>query len=98
MLLGVISQCDPFIHPPKRPSSPFRVDQEENIPGHSTERKAYWFVLKIARVFPIPTGRVGIGERYVRDSLENKSMLAHFKKVFLLPSVWPGTEYTWALI
>ena len=25
-------------------------------------------------------------------------MLAHSEKVFLLPSVWPGTEYTWPLI
>ena len=25
-------------------------------------------------------------------------MLFHSKKAFLFPSVWPGTEYTWALI
>ena len=25
-------------------------------------------------------------------------MLFHSKKAFLLLSVWPGTEYTWALI
>ena len=25
-------------------------------------------------------------------------MLVHPKKAFLLPSVWPGTEYTWVLI
>ena len=25
-------------------------------------------------------------------------MLFHSKKAFFLPSVWPGTEYTWALI
>ena len=25
-------------------------------------------------------------------------MLFHSKEAFLLPSVWPGTEYTWALI
>ena len=25
-------------------------------------------------------------------------MLFHSKKTFLLPSVWSGTEYTWALI
>ena len=34
----------------------------------------------------------------VRDSLKDKSILVHFKKVFLLPSVWPRTEYTRALI
>ena len=27
-----------------------------------------------------------------------KSMLFHSKKVLLLPSTWPGGEYTWALI
>ena len=25
-------------------------------------------------------------------------MLVHSKKAFFLPSVWPGIEYTWALI
>ena len=25
-------------------------------------------------------------------------MLFHSKKALLLPSVWPGTEFTWALI
>ena len=35
---------------------------------------------------------------HVRNSLDNKSMLVHFKKAFLLSSVRPGTEYTWALI
>ena len=28
----------------------------------------------------------------------DKSMLFHSKKALLLPTVWPGTEYTWALI
>ena len=28
----------------------------------------------------------------------DKSMLFHSKKALLLPAVWPGTEYTWALI
>ena len=32
------------------------------------------------------------------ESLEVKSMLVHSKKTFLLPSFWPGTEYTWAHI
>ena len=45
----------------ERSSSPLQFGQEENIPGHSTERKAYRFVLKIARVLLIPTGTVGIG-------------------------------------
>ena len=34
---------------------------EENIPGYSIERKAYWFALKTAWVLPIPSDRVRIG-------------------------------------
>ena len=43
------------------------------------------FFLKITRVFPIPTGRVGIGWwplPQVRDSLEDKSMIVYSKKTF----------------
>ena len=35
---------------------------------------------------------------YVRDSSEDKSMLFHFKKTFVLSSVWSGREHTWAII
>ena len=35
---------------------------------------------------------------HVRDSLEDKSMLVHSKKAFLLPSVCSQTEHTWTLI
>ena len=35
---------------------------------------------------------------YVRDNLENKSMLAPSKEAFLPLSVWSRKEYTWALI
>ena len=35
---------------------------------------------------------------HVRDSSKDKSMLFHSKKAFLLPAVWPGTEYTRTLI
>ena len=41
----------------KRSSSPFQVGQEENIPGHPTEMRAYWFILKIAMRFSITTSR-----------------------------------------
>ena len=42
VLLGVISQCGlPFWTLQERPSSPLQFGQEENIPGHSTERRAY---------------------------------------------------------
>ena len=91
----------------KRPSSIIWYGQEDNIQGHSIERSAYWFVLKITRVFPIPTGREGVGWwnllQYLAlsphaENLEDKTMLVHSKKGFLLPSVWPETEYTLALI
>ena len=60
--LGVISQCGPpSCTLQKRPFPPLHFGQEENIQGHSTERRAYQFVLKISRMLPIPTGRVGIG-------------------------------------
>ena len=45
----------------KRPLSPLQFGQEEKIHGQSIERRAYLFIFKIARVFPIPTGRVGRG-------------------------------------
>ena len=35
--------------------------QEENISGNSIERRDCWFILKIPRMLPVPTGRVGIG-------------------------------------
>ena len=41
-------------------SSLMTTKYSENLPGHSTERRAYWFVLKIAWVFPIPSGSVVI--------------------------------------
>ena len=42
VLLWVISQCGPLsCTPQKRPSSPLQFRQGENIPGHSTESRAY---------------------------------------------------------
>ena len=46
-------------HRPKRLFSLLDFGQEENIPGHLIEKGAYRFIMKIAWVFPIPTGRVG---------------------------------------
>ena len=61
--LRVISQCGPHSSTlQKMPSSRLQFGQEENIPGHSTERRAYKFVLKIARVSPIFTGRFRTGD------------------------------------
>ena len=50
-----------FLLSPKRPSSSLHFGQEDRLPGHSTERIVYWFALKVAWVFPIPSGSVGIG-------------------------------------
>ena len=58
VFLGIISQCD---HPSYTFQkiftlySPLQLGQEENIRGYSIERGAYWFVLKIAKMFPLPT-------------------------------------------
>ena len=107
VLLGVISQCGaPSCTLQKRHFFPLQFGQEENISRYSIERKVYWFVLKTPRVFPVTTGRVKIGwwtfynivkfcltlPPYVRDSLEDKSMFVHFKKVFSLTSVWNSFE------
>ena len=40
---------------------PLQFGQDDNISGNPTERRVYWFVLKTARISPVPTGRVGIG-------------------------------------
>ena len=72
------------------------------------ESRTYLSTLKIARMFPILTSRNRLINTFiivkitptcnVRDSSWDKSMLFCSKKVLLLPSVWPGAEYTWALI
>ena len=97
-LWGNLTMCPPSCTLQKRTSSLLHFGQEENISGHSTERRAYEFA----------TGRAGFGwwtllyqqtlPPHERDSLDDKSMLVHSKKAFLLPSVWSGTEYTQALI
>ena len=62
VLLGIISQCGPpFCTLPKKTFFTLQSGQEENISGNSIERRVYWFVLKIASVFPVPTDRVRIG-------------------------------------
>ena len=47
----------PFLHPSEKPSPPLQFGQEENILGHSIERRTYWFILKIARMFLIHLSR-----------------------------------------
>ena len=48
-----------FLHLSKKASlyPVFQFGQEENVPGHSIERRAYLFILNIARMFPIPSSR-----------------------------------------
>ena len=36
-----LTMWSPFLHPSKKTSSSLQSGQEENIPGHSTERRAY---------------------------------------------------------
>ena len=97
MLLGIILQCD-------FPSCTLQFGQEEKIPGHPIESRAYWFILKTSMMFPILTSRnrmrntfiiVNITPRYKRW---HTSMHFRSKKAFIIPSVWSGAEYTWALI
>ena len=105
MLLGVISQFGRSSWTfQERPSSPLQFGQEENIPGHSIESRAYWFILKIARMFPILTSRnrmntfiiVNINPTCKRCTWSICFSIQ--KRPSLFPSVWPGTECTWALI
>ena len=58
-----LAMWSPFallLYPSKKDLSPsVWAGQEENISGNSTERSL--LILKISRVLPVPTGRVGIG-------------------------------------
>ena len=57
----IILQCGPpSCTCPKKLFFPPQSGQEEN--GKSIERKVYSFILKIAMVLSVPTGRVGIGK------------------------------------
>ena len=92
-----------FLHPSKKPSSLLQLGQEENVPQHSTERRTYWFILKIARMFPIPLSRNRMMSSFIIVNIipspqRQDYAFPHSKKSFLLPSVLQGTEYTWTLI
>ena len=41
---GIILRCG-------FPTCTLQFGQEENIPGHSIENRAYWFILKVSRMF-----------------------------------------------
>ena len=62
---------------------------------NAIESRIYWFILKIARMFPILMSRNSLMNAFI---IHATSMLFHSKKALLLPSLLPGTEYTWALI
>ena len=109
-LWGNLTKCPPSCTLQKRTSCLLQFGQEENIPGRSIERRAYWFILKITRIFSVPTSRNRMMNTFIyiivnitptckrKFILLDKTVLFHSKKAFLLPSVWPGTEYTWSLI
>ena len=61
--LGNLTMLPPFLHPSQKGLPfPFSLGYiYENISENSIERRVYRFVLKIAREFAVPTGRVGIG-------------------------------------
>ena len=58
--------------------------------------------LRITRMFPILTSRNRLMNAVIivniTPTCKDKSTLSHSKKSLLVLSVWPGTEYTWALI
>ena len=97
VLLGIISQCGPppCTLPKKAFLSPSVWARREYI-WKLSWKESLLICFKIARVSPVPTDRVGIGwwtlPPYVRDSLEDKSMLLHFKKAFPFTSLGHSFE------
>ena len=95
-LEGNLPMWPPFLNPPKKVFLTSSFWPKREYAGHSIERRANWFVLKIARMFPIPTSRNNSHYPHMKEIVWRISLCS--KKAFLLPSVRPGTEYTWALI
>ena len=60
---GDLTMCSPFLAPSKKHLPlPFSLAKKRiYLPGHLIKWRAYWFILKTAWVFHIPTGRIGIG-------------------------------------
>ena len=46
---------------PKRSFFTLQLGKEDNLSGNSIKKRVDWFILKIAKVLPVPTGRVEIG-------------------------------------
>ena len=97
---GNLTMCAPFLHPLKIAFLSLQFVHEKNVPGDSTERRAYWFVSQIVWMFPILTSRNRMVNIFVIVYITPacKRFLFHSIKAFLLPSIWPGTQYTWTLI
>ena len=88
VLLGVILQCG-------FPSCNLQFGHKENIRGNSVESRTYWFILKIASMFPIITSRNRMMNTFV---IVNITPHVTDGSKDLFHSVWPGTEYTRVLI
>ena len=59
---GNLTMRPPFLHPPKKDFLfPSVWARRGYIIWTPKQKEDYWFVLKIVRVFPIPTGRLGVG-------------------------------------
>ena len=50
-----LTMWPPLMHPSRKAFLPLQFGQEGNRHPHSIERRAYWFILKISRMFPIPS-------------------------------------------
>ena len=95
----------PFLHPSKKAFlSPLVWPRREHTWILNWKQSLLFFFWD--RMFSILTSRNRMMNTFIivkilphgRDSSEDKSMLFHSKKAFLLPVVWPGTEYTRTLI
>ena len=79
---------------------PFSLDKKRIYPDIQLKGEL------ITRVLPIPTRRNQIMNTFIifnfiptwKTQFRGKYMVGHSKKGFLLHSVWPGIEQTWALI
>ena len=109
MLIGVILQCDPSSCTlEKRRFSPLQYGQEDNIPGNWKLKRGFTDLFwkssgcslshRQSRNRMINTFTIVNITLHVRDSIEDTSILVQSKNIFLLPSVWSGTDYSWALI
>ena len=88
VLLGVILQCG-------FPSCNLQFGHKENIRGNSVESRTYWFILKVASMFPIITSRNRMMNTFV---IVNITPHVRDGSKDLLHSDRPGTVYTSVLI